>query len=368
MENGIATKYFAGANTCRGFYSLFHYIPTEKTKRFLILKGGPGTGKSTLMKQIATQALAAGKQTEMFYCSSDHDSLDAVSIPALGIAIVDGTAPHIIEPTIPGAYDEIINLGDFWNVSALQPEKEIISDLMRQNSNWFKQAYQYLKEAAVVAEKLRWLMAQAMDFNGIRKLIHQLVTELTAALPPADGPGKERHLFGSAITPAGLVNLYPSILQTVKNFYYLTGDPGSGKSYLLEQIRQAVLRAGHDVHVYRCSFDPERLDAVVIPAIDTAFVKLTYPHTFSLNPLQPVDKQITLSLGRYAKPSLLKHYAAERSENMERFWYLLEKAVEMIKAAKKNHDLLESYYVKAMDFERLTKVQEKIMASVLEAN
>ncbi|NLZ38977.1 MAG: hypothetical protein GX893_05135 [Firmicutes bacterium] len=364
MENGTAIKYFAGANTCRGFYSLFRYIPTEKTKRFLILKGGPGTGKSTLMKQIAAQALAAGKETEMFYCSSDHDSLDAISIPELGIAIVDGTAPHTIDPSIPGAYDEIINLGDFWDVSVLEPEKEIISDLMRQNSNWFTQAYQYLKEAYVVLEKLRWLMAQAMDFNEIRKLTHQLVTELMAALPPAEGPAKERQLFGSAITPAGLVNFYPSILQKVKNFYYLTGDPGSGKSYLLGQIRQTALNAGHDVHVYRCSFDPERLDAVVIPAIDTAFVKLTYPHTFSLNPLQPINKQITLSLGRYAKPVLLKHYAAEREENMERFWYLLEKAVEMIKASKKNHDLLESYYIKAMDFESLSAAQEKIAAAV----
>jgi len=368
MKKRTSTAYFAGANTIYGFYSLFHYIQQPETKRVLIIKGGPGTGKSTLMRQVAGQAQAAGLSTELFFCSSDPESLDAVSIPVLGTVLLDGTAPHMTDPKLPGAYDEIINLGELWERSRLQPHKDSIAELIRQNGNWFVQAYQYLKEAAVVMEKLRWLTAQAMDFWALSKMTHRLLSDLLAALPPAATVPQERQLFGSAITPAGLVNLYPSILQTVKNFYYLTGDPGSGKSYLLEQIRQAVLRAGHDVHVYRCSFDPERLDAVVIPAIDTAFVKLTYPHTFSLNPLQPVDKQITLSLGRYAKPSLLKHYAAERSENMERFWYLLEKAVEMIKAAKKNHDLLESYYVKAMDFERLTKVQEKIMASVLEAN
>lgn len=364
MSTGKVTKFFAGTNSYQGFKSLFHYIADERTKRIIILKGGPGTGKSTIMKKIAEKALAAGYDTEHFYCASDHSSLDAISIPHLGYVIVDGTAPHIIEPTIPGAYDEIVNLGECWNAAALEPYQQEIKNLLQENSSCYQQAYQYLQEAAVVMEKLRWFMAQAMDYRAVSAMTHQLLAELTAALPAGTKAPKERHLFGSAITPAGLVNFFPSILQNIERFYLLSGDPGCGKSYLLEQIRQTVNRAGHDTEVYRCGFDPDRIDAVVVPILKTAFVKMTYPHTFSINPLQIVKEQATIALSRYANTSILKKYAEERAETTERLWFLLGKAVEMIRGSKRNHDQLESYYIKAMDYSRLEALQHKLTEKV----
>ncbi|MCR3922059.1 MAG: hypothetical protein NUK65_06010 [Firmicutes bacterium] len=361
MKKGIATSYFAGANTHQGFQSLFHYIPNDATKRLIILKGGPGTGKSTLMKHLGQKATVEGYDVELFYCSSDNESLDGVSIPTLGLAMTDGTAPHTMDPRVPGAYDEILNLGQCWNATSLQPYKREISELSQQNSAWFTQAYQYLKEAAIVMEKLRWLMAQAMDYQAVTAMTHKLLTELSSALPPASHPPVERQLYGSAITPAGLVNFYPSIFQNIERFYLLSGDPGSGKSYLLERIRETVSRAGHDTEVYRCGFDPARIDAVVVPILKTAFVKFTYPHTFSINPVQVVKEQSTLALSRYAKTARLKQHATERTENTERFWYLLGKAVEMIRASKRNHDKLEEFYVKAMNFTHLSQLRETII-------
>lgn len=50
---GKFEHFFPGANTSRGFYSLFHYIlPQEFAKRIICIKGGPGTGKSYLMKKL----------------------------------------------------------------------------------------------------------------------------------------------------------------------------------------------------------------------------------------------------------------------------------------------------------------------------
>lgn len=87
--------YFLGANSPLGFFSLYdQLIDLETAARVYILKGGPGCGKSTLMRQVAADVEASGKRAEYILCSGDPDSLDGVIFPELGVAIVDGTAPH----------------------------------------------------------------------------------------------------------------------------------------------------------------------------------------------------------------------------------------------------------------------------------
>ena len=88
-------QYFLGANAPTGFYSLYsELIQPETARAVYILKGGPGCGKSTLMRQIAARMEREGLDTEYILCSGDPDSLDALLLPQLGVALVDGTAPH----------------------------------------------------------------------------------------------------------------------------------------------------------------------------------------------------------------------------------------------------------------------------------
>ena len=88
-------EYFLGANAPTGFYSLYdHLLPPEQARAIYILKGGPGCGKSTLMRKVAAWAQEAGLETEYILCSGDPDSLDALILPGRAVAIVDGTAPQ----------------------------------------------------------------------------------------------------------------------------------------------------------------------------------------------------------------------------------------------------------------------------------
>lgn len=88
-------QYFLGANSPDGFYSLYpELIQPETAQAIYILKGGPGCGKSTLMRKVGGQMEQAGLETEYILCSGDPDSLDALLLPRQGVAIVDGTAPH----------------------------------------------------------------------------------------------------------------------------------------------------------------------------------------------------------------------------------------------------------------------------------
>ena len=94
-----AIAYFLGANTAEGFYSLYDELIDEATaSAFYILKGGPGCGKSTLMKTIGKALEQDGLGVEYILCSGDPESLDGILVPEKGVAIMDGTAPHAMAP------------------------------------------------------------------------------------------------------------------------------------------------------------------------------------------------------------------------------------------------------------------------------
>ena len=78
---------FLGGNTYMGFHSFYNFIINKETaNRVLCLKGGPGTGKSHLMKRVAANFLDKGYSVEYHHCSSDSNSLDGVVVPELKIA------------------------------------------------------------------------------------------------------------------------------------------------------------------------------------------------------------------------------------------------------------------------------------------
>ena len=91
MSNG-KRRYFPGANTGRGFIGHFEGIvpPWSEPHYTYVLKGGPGVGKSTLMKKCAAIARANGFTVEEFRCASDPESLDAVRIPQRRLVLLDG--------------------------------------------------------------------------------------------------------------------------------------------------------------------------------------------------------------------------------------------------------------------------------------
>ena len=60
----------------------------------VVLTGESGCGKSTFMRRTTAAMEERGLESVYIHCSGDPDSLDGVIFPAIGTAIVDGTAPH----------------------------------------------------------------------------------------------------------------------------------------------------------------------------------------------------------------------------------------------------------------------------------
>jgi ABC-type Mn2+/Zn2+ transport system ATPase subunit len=143
--SGNIRNFYAGGNTAKGFYS-FYDSAFAGLNRLFILKGGPGTGKSTLIRTIGENMVRRGYDIEFYHCSSDNGSLDGVIIPSLKIGIVDGTAPHVIEPKAPGAVEEYVNLGQAWDSNKLAKQRQEIEQLSSEISASFQTAYRDFRQ------------------------------------------------------------------------------------------------------------------------------------------------------------------------------------------------------------------------------
>ena len=115
MEENISRQFFLGANTGAGFVSLYpEFTDPDRGAFFWYIKGGPGNGKSTLMRRAAECAESAGLTVETVLCSGDPDSLDGIYIPEKKLGYVDATSPHVQEPAVPGASGKYLDLSAFY--------------------------------------------------------------------------------------------------------------------------------------------------------------------------------------------------------------------------------------------------------------
>lgn len=139
--------YFAARNGYQGFTSYFNevFMPKDFTKIF-ILKGGPGTGKSTLMKRVRDAAKEWCDSIDSILCSSDPDSLDGIILRGdkRRIAILDGTAPHSTDPTLPMVVEEILDLGCAVQSTRIFPYRKQLEQLLEQKKFSYRLAYHFL--------------------------------------------------------------------------------------------------------------------------------------------------------------------------------------------------------------------------------
>ena len=190
--------YFASANTGDGFVNFLDKIAQDGF--MYIIKGGPGTGKSTMMKKIAQHFWEAGNSIEYYYCSTDPESLDGIRIVDKNVAIVDGTAPHIVNPQIVGVTHKILDVGQF--VGNILKHKETLENLTLQKGNCFKNMYGYLS-AARQLDDINFDIAKS---HISEKLVAKKAKDLFAKIKKFDVQDQNKTLFLQSIN-TNLVDL-----------------------------------------------------------------------------------------------------------------------------------------------------------------
>ena len=360
-QRGKWRNLFPGGNTGYGFFSFYDNVIEPDAKRIFVIKGGPGVGKSSLMRQIAQTMLDQGFDVEYHYCSSDNNSLDAIVIPAVRIAMIDGTAPHIVDPRNPAAVDEIINLGEYWDETRIRPHRKALLNLNKQIKLYFEHTYKCLAQVRLFNEELEsyYHYDDCLDYHGLNMLTHDLLTALLGGHRQSR-LSRARHLFASAITPDGPVNYFPTIFDHLAKRYVLTGQPGTGKSTIMKKIYETAISLGYDLEAFHCALEPARLEHLVIPGLNTAIITSNQCH-----PYVPKDGDVVINTEDFINSNSLVSFSTDQEVAKKYFLESLSRAISFLSRAKQTHDEIETYYIAGMRFEEVDAKREEILLRIL---
>lgn len=315
-------RYFAAANTTSGFKSYYTEV-FGKCDRIYIIKGGSGTGKSRFMRECARAV--SDKEIEYFHCSFDPHSLDGIIIDG-EVAIIDGTAPHVYEPTIPGARENIVDLGRFWDSDRLKSKRDMLSGLMGQKKNAFLQGYAYLRAYGELDGVKQRIIASHVDRQKISASAAKLVSELEAV---ADAKRETRII--SALGRDGRVD-FETFEASAEKIHRVYNEEGAAHVFLTQVISEAE-RMSVPISV---SYDPlfaERPNAVLVGNV--AISATENPEDDAMQ--EYFGKDFSLDAERVLRINQIQNE-------------LVGEAVLEFKRASNIHFGIEEIYVGAMDF------------------
>ena len=333
------TSFFAGANSGEGFRGLFHELTDpEDTYDFMILKGGPGVGKNTFMREIGRTMEAAGTKVEYLHCSGDPDSLDAVVLPELRCAVADGTAPHVLEPVYPAAVDRCVDLGRFYDLTAAKAAAEEVKHHTHAYKAAYVQAYHSLKAARQV--ELDGVEAVKKTFDNARAL-ERGEGIIRHELRRKNGrKGRVTRRFLGSITHKGYVWRFDTV-ETLCSRVYELADSWELGGELLNRFCRGATENGWDVILCLAPEDPSRIEHLLVPELGLAFV--------TSRPGMAYEGEVfrRIRLDAMANPE-----GKARIRFRNRMVDLLrQEAVESLKEAKTAHDALEAIYNPYVDFD-----------------
>lgn len=358
MQNAPPARFFLGCNSPRGFCSLYDSFQSDRAlRRVWLIKGGPGCGKSTLMRRVAARMDEAGLAVEYVLCSGDPDSLDAIAVPALGCALCDATAPHVLEPKCPGVVDGYLSLQSCYDLDGLAGRRDEFEQAKAGYTGCYDRAYRCLGAAAALLEDCRALTAPPEPDARLAKRARGI---LSRECRPTGGPaGQERARFLSAHTCKGLVRLTDTAEGLCSRVYELSDRWGLSHG-LLRPLADGATAAGYDVIACPSPLFPDRLEHLLIPSLSLAFLS-TSPDGPALS-RRPARR---VRLDAMADQDAVRRCRGRLRFSRKMADALLDEAHAAMSDAKAMHDDLEALYRPHIDFDKVSAIADRVAEEFL---
>ena len=354
----IEKRYFAAGNTPFGFQSYFDDIfGGNALKHVYILKGGPGVGKSTLLKRTACAAVGMGYTVEYYHCSSSPTSLDGILLPDLGIAVIDGTAPHAVEPKLAGVRDIIVNLGECWNIGVLEKHADEITALTKSKAEQYQKAYHYLYAAEQIRKELELIDQKAL----LTEKLAASVRRTSEREFKNQGNGTKLIRVTNAYCGNGRVH-FATFEKLAQKNYFISDARSIGSIYLSLLSAHAQAR-GQDMIISPSLSNPKEADGLYFPSLS---LSITMQTPDSCEQAEKHGKEYKMiNMNRFLDHEVLKKKKQTYKFGEKCISALEEGAMEAFHEAGEYHDELERYYALGTDYDKVTQMTEDFIDKII---
>lgn len=341
-----AIDFFLGASAPGGFFHCFaQAYPPFESGDVLLLKGGPGCGKSTMLRALAGALAERGCLVERIRCAQAPEALDGVVCAQRAFAAFDATAPHALEPRYPGAYEQVVSLHGAYRAGALREKRDALRALTLLEEKERQRAVRYLTAAGCLVHDTARTALCGTDTAKARRFAHTLARRY---LPATAQKGAEHVRMLSAVGPDGAVFLSDTVRALADTVVVLDDAWGAAGPALLGELRALALERGHTFYACRCPLHPrDKLEHLLFPALRLAFV--------TASPFHPVSfpGQRTLHAQRFTNRDALALRRNRLRFNRRSAEELLAQAAGALRAARDAHREIEAVYSAALDTQAL---------------
>lgn len=260
--------YYVTANTAEGFMNL---LPSNinHLQQVISLNHPSQTVKTKILKDIITKYESAC-EVEVLKSALGERYLDGVVIREKGFAILN----HSI---VPNDMSEVTEL-DLRQYTQDTPVKN--AELEEKFIHHTENAYKHLQTGLRIHDGLEEIYIREMDFKKADAIADSFIHSVLHGQPKKNREGYEYHRFFGTTTVDGPVNVVPHITEKLSHVFYVKGRAGTGKSTFMKKVASACIAYGYDTEIHHCSFDPNSIDMVLVPALDFCMFDSTDPHEF----------------------------------------------------------------------------------------
>lgn len=352
-------EYYGAANTGTGFYSLFNNIfSPEKYEKIYILKGGPGCGKSTALKKIADYAVNNGLSVEKFYCSSSPSSLDGVIIQQISTAVLDGTSPHTVDPKYPAVCENIINLGESWDLKKATDINAKVRELVKKKNEAYQRGYAYLS-SCIGAEQV---IDNCLHGYLLEDKLYSAVERICSKIKIKKSNGKISKVYTDCICGIGNVHLNTFERQSITQYFIKDYADISSTFYMA--LATELTNRGANITVALNPLSTEKFKGIYIDDSDISFTDYNDEFCLSLDrkqlPYKIINTARFCNTSKFKKIKTFYKYA-DKSRKV-----LMNGAIKQLSIAATTHDEIEKAYYNITDFSKVEHITENLISKIFE--
>ena len=339
---------FISANSENGFFSLYDTVfHPEKMDKIFVIAGGPGTGKSTFLKELCTEVQQKGVAIEKILCSSDPQSLDGLILRHRGrsVGVFDGTPPHGRVLHRPAIIEELWNLGELWDSESISRQKEEILFYNEQKSNAYARAYALLRSLGALKEERRIFYRPYFEKE---KAARQIRHKMKGCRPKGE---REVRLL-RAFSTAGEVTLFP-IYKEDQQLLLIGGKEAAAEIYL-SFFAEYLKKAEIEHTVFFSPLSPDIVDAIYINEEHTLFLKE------GLNTQKHSGRRIVADRF-FTAPETSERESKALAEGIKNAVHTA------LKEAGEAHAAIEKCYKTGMDYQALGRFKKEKKEALLSA-